>query len=192
METGAREQNSRTVAGEITYVAEAQHAVVVVPVVLEVAEIELEVTVRVVVHVRHPVVAVSVLSWCARRIIYSTGENTSPPLYFIRSLIYSRMRRTDGYDFSRRLARTHKAYPMRSCPFFLAGIRWQEAVAACPNLSSVFSVYKKPLVCTRGLNLRDTSEQELIQWSECPSAIHRHRSTTRSRRRTSRTRSRRD
>ena len=51
-------ENSRTVAGETVRVAAAEDTVVVVPVILEVAEVEIEVTIRVGVHVRHPVVAV--------------------------------------------------------------------------------------------------------------------------------------
>ena len=39
--------------------AEGQEHVVVVPVILEVPEVELEIAIRVAVHVRHPVVAVN-------------------------------------------------------------------------------------------------------------------------------------
>ncbi len=46
--------------GEIIEVAEAEENVVVIPVILEIAEVEVEITVRVSVHVRHPVVAVEV------------------------------------------------------------------------------------------------------------------------------------
>ncbi len=46
--------------GEIIKVAEAKKAIVLVPSVLEVTEVELEVAIGVGVHVRHPVAAVGV------------------------------------------------------------------------------------------------------------------------------------
>jgi len=43
---------------EIKWVAEAEQAVVVVPDILEIAEIEVPVSVRVPIHIRHPVVTI--------------------------------------------------------------------------------------------------------------------------------------
>ena len=47
--------------GEIKRAAYTGEAVVVIPVILEVAEIEVPIAVRVLIHVRHPVIAISVL-----------------------------------------------------------------------------------------------------------------------------------
>ncbi len=63
-------------AGEIIAVAEANKNVVRVPRVLEVTKVELPVTVRVPVHVRHPVVAVSVPQ--AMYILSSVPPNPAP------------------------------------------------------------------------------------------------------------------
>jgi hypothetical protein len=60
-EKPTRENSLYKIEGEILKVAEAEEAVVVVPVVLEVAQVELEIVVRVPVHVRNPVVAVGTL-----------------------------------------------------------------------------------------------------------------------------------
>lgn len=77
--------------------AEAEEAIVVVPIVLEVAEVELPVAVRVAVDVRHPVVAIGAM--CDAPSFFTKG-NASRPLYFILS--YSSIaRRTDLIDFLR-------------------------------------------------------------------------------------------
>ena len=47
--------------GEIKRVADAEEGVVVIPIILEVAEIEVPIAVRVPIHVRHPVVAIGIL-----------------------------------------------------------------------------------------------------------------------------------
>jgi len=47
--------------GEIKRVAEAKNAIVVIPVILEIAEIEVPIAVRIPIHVRHPVVAIGIL-----------------------------------------------------------------------------------------------------------------------------------
>jgi hypothetical protein len=73
-------------------VAESEETVVVVPRILEVAEVELEVAIRVAVHVRHPVVAIGVdpHTMCNRlSVITETG--TSRFLYFIPSLIVEKL-----------------------------------------------------------------------------------------------------
>jgi hypothetical protein len=67
-------------------VAEAQNNVVGIPVILEVAEVELEVTVRVSVHVRHPVVAVGVLpKVCAAHHPFHRGEHRHSPVFYPES-----------------------------------------------------------------------------------------------------------
>ena len=67
-------------------VAEAQDNVVGIPVILEVAEIELEVTVRVSVHVWHPVVAVGVLpKVCAAHHPFHWRKHRSSPVFYAES-----------------------------------------------------------------------------------------------------------
>ncbi len=68
-------------AGEIIAVAEANKNIVRVPRVLEVTKVELPVTVRVPVHVRHPVVAVSVPQ--AMYIISPDPPNPAPAKFCI-------------------------------------------------------------------------------------------------------------
>ena len=60
MEKKFARKNSQ-MTGEIKRVAEAKNAIVVIPIILEVAEIEVPIAVRVLIHVRHPVIAISVL-----------------------------------------------------------------------------------------------------------------------------------
>ncbi|MBI4812002.1 hypothetical protein HY798_00920 [Candidatus Falkowbacteria bacterium] len=73
--------------------AEAEKAIVVVPVVLEVAEVELPVAVRVPVEVRHPVVAIGAMRAAPS---FFTESNTGRSLYFILShMLNSAPRRLD-------------------------------------------------------------------------------------------------
>lgn len=74
------------VAEETQCVAEAEEAVVVVPVVLEVAEVEVVVAIRVAVHVRHPVVAVGVLTSNTQYTIFATESGAGHSLNFIWSI----------------------------------------------------------------------------------------------------------
>jgi hypothetical protein len=66
-------------------VAETNEAVVVIPVILEVAEVEVPVTVRVPIHVRHPVITV-VVSGMYGTPSFFTENNAGHSLYFILSL----------------------------------------------------------------------------------------------------------
>ena len=58
MEEDHTRKNSHKIVGETNVVAEGEERVVVVPVILEVAEVDVEVPVGVRVHVRDPVVTV--------------------------------------------------------------------------------------------------------------------------------------
>ena len=87
------------VAGEIRWVAEAEETVVIVPVILEVAEVELPVTVRVAVHVRHPVVAVGVHTSNVREIIRSHRTQHQPDPAFHSEFLNSPISRTDLFYF---------------------------------------------------------------------------------------------
>ncbi len=73
MEKESSRKNSHQKVREITSVAEAEQNIVVIPVILKIAEVELEVTICVGIQIRHPVVAVRV-----RKAIY---EKISIPLY---------------------------------------------------------------------------------------------------------------
>jgi hypothetical protein len=74
--------------GEIIQVAEAQEDVVVVPGVLEVAEVEVEVAIRVGVHVRHPVVAVGIpYQQCTMHLLFHQEEHRFPFAFYSESLI---------------------------------------------------------------------------------------------------------
>lgn len=80
MEEKSSRKNShlKIEAGETFQVAEAKEAVIVIPVILEVAKVEVPVTVRVRIHVRHPVVTVS-----AHAVMYklcSTPPHQAPAL----------------------------------------------------------------------------------------------------------------
>ena len=67
--------------------AEAEEAIVVIPVILEVAEVELEIAIRVGIHVRNPVVAVVVPKrYVHHTVRISTESSTSHPLNFMPSL----------------------------------------------------------------------------------------------------------
>ena len=72
----ARKNSRQKITGESKFVAEAQKAVVVVPIVLEVAEVEVPIAVRVPVDVRNTVVAIAV-SQCAERLPFSPGTAAS-------------------------------------------------------------------------------------------------------------------
>lgn len=65
--------------------AETDETVVVIPVILEVAEVKLPVTVRVPIHVRHPVVTVAVNGMYGVPSFF-TENNSGHSLYFILSL----------------------------------------------------------------------------------------------------------
>lgn len=65
--------------------AETEQTVVVIPIILKVTEIEVPVTVRVPIHVRHPVVTVGASSMHGVP-SFLTRDNTSHPLYFILNL----------------------------------------------------------------------------------------------------------
>ena len=60
MEKKLARKNSQ-MTGEIKRVAKTKKTVAIVPVILEVAEIEAPIAVRVLIHVRHPVVAIGIL-----------------------------------------------------------------------------------------------------------------------------------
>ncbi len=60
MEKKRARKNSQ-MTGEIKRVANTEKTVVVIPVILEVAEIEVPIAIRVLIHVRHLVVAISIL-----------------------------------------------------------------------------------------------------------------------------------
>lgn len=60
MEKKFARKNSQ-MTGEIKRVAYTEKAIVVIPIILEVAEIEVPIAVRVLIHVRYPVVAISIL-----------------------------------------------------------------------------------------------------------------------------------
>lgn len=66
--------------------AEAKQTVVVVPVILEVAKVEVPVAVRVPIDIRHPVVTVGASSMYGMPSFF-TGNSTSHSLYFILSLL---------------------------------------------------------------------------------------------------------
>lgn len=67
-------------------VAEAEEGIVVVPDILEVAKVELEVTVRVAVHVRHPVVAVGIPhQQCTMRRLFHQEEHRLPFEFYSES-----------------------------------------------------------------------------------------------------------
>jgi len=79
-------------------VAETEKTVVIIPVILKVAEVEVPVTVRIPIHVRHPVVTVVVSGMCGAPSFF-TENNAGHSLYFILSLKYSLACRTDLFDF---------------------------------------------------------------------------------------------
>lgn len=107
METDAYEQTSRTITGGIICVAEEHQTVVVIPIVLEVTKVELVVTIRIAVHVRHPVVTVSgSFSMCVASSI-PPEKALAVPCILCGVFVYSRMRHTDGYDFFREKWCTH-------------------------------------------------------------------------------------
>lgn len=58
MEENCARKNSRQITGEINIVAEGKESIVVVPVILEIAQVDIEVAVGVRVHVRDPMVTV--------------------------------------------------------------------------------------------------------------------------------------
>ena len=59
MEKKFARKNSQ-MTGEIKRVAEAKNAIVVIPIILEVAEIEVPIAIQVLIHVRHSVVVIGV------------------------------------------------------------------------------------------------------------------------------------
>lgn len=65
--------------------AETDKTVIVIPVILKVAEVEVPVTVRIPIHVRHPVVTVVISDMYGVPSIF-TENNPSHSLYFILSL----------------------------------------------------------------------------------------------------------
>ncbi len=71
--------------------AESQENIVVVPVILEVAEVEVEVAVRIRVHVRNPVVAVNESKTCYNISSNITESDTSHSLYFTPSLLWKKL-----------------------------------------------------------------------------------------------------
>ena len=83
-------------AGETKLVAEAEEAIVVIPVILEVVEVELEVAIGVPVHVRHPVVTVGMPhQQYAMRHPFHRKRLLSPPEFY--SEPYARKRITPIY-----------------------------------------------------------------------------------------------
>lgn len=79
--------------------AETEKTVIVIPVILEVAKVELPVTVRIPIHVRHPVVTV-VVSGIVRYAFLSHREQLQSFSVFYSEFRYSLAYRTDLFDFS--------------------------------------------------------------------------------------------
>lgn len=79
----SRENSLYKIEGEIIEVAEAEEAVVVVPVILEVAQVELEIVIRVPVHVGNPVVAVGILpKLCTINRLFHRGRHQPPSVFY--------------------------------------------------------------------------------------------------------------
>ena len=70
-------------------VAEAEEGIVVVPDILEVVEVELEITIRVSVHVRHPMVAAGIPhQQCTTRRLFHQEEHQLPFEFYSESRIH--------------------------------------------------------------------------------------------------------
>lgn len=119
MEADTGKQTSRAITGGIICVAEEKQTVVVIPVVLEVTKVELVVTIRIAVHVRHPVVTVSgSFGMCVASSI-PPGKALAVSCILCGVFVYSRMRHTDGYDFFRKEWCTHRRLT-RCAPDFVS------------------------------------------------------------------------
>ena len=79
-------------SGRNTYVADDEDAIVVIPVTLEIVQVDIEVTVRVAVQVRHPAVTVKDPVTNVPHVFLVTKSSPCHPLNFIpsqNSLTYS-------------------------------------------------------------------------------------------------------
>lgn len=117
--------------GEIRYVAEHEQNVLSIPVVLEVAEVEVEVTVRVGIHVRHAVVPVGEPCCSVQCAIRATRSSACRFLYFMRSLkARERTEPTLGFFHTRR---PHLQDRVRQAPHqnLIRGFKDTKLVAAC-------------------------------------------------------------
>lgn len=151
MEKNSPRKNSRIkITGEIKFVAERKQTIVVVPVVLEVIQLEVPIAIRVAIRVRHLAVAIGVLfKWYCNT--PPVTPKAAPAAFWIlfRVLLPNNVLHR-LFDFFIKWRPHSQSLPCELLANPFTRIRWHEALAACaiyfPNL-----LYKRAFAYAKAL-----------------------------------------